>query len=56
MEAAEILEDQDISENLAARAGKQAMAQANPLEKNGYKVPLFETIIKRAAMNLISYE
>ncbi len=48
-EAAEsILVDEGVSEATAKKAADAAMENATPLEKNGYKVAIFKTIIKRA--------
>jgi xanthine dehydrogenase YagS FAD-binding subunit len=41
-----------ITPELAARAGEAAVEGARPLAKNGYKIPLTKTLVKRA---LLSY-
>jgi xanthine dehydrogenase YagS FAD-binding subunit len=41
-----------ITRELAARAGEAAVEGARPLAKNGYKIPLTKTLVKRA---LLSY-
>ena len=46
--AMKVVKGQVINEELASAAGKAAMAMATPLDKNAYKVPIFEAIIKRA--------
>ena len=33
---------------MLAEAGKLALAEAKPLEKNAYKVPLTQTLVRRA--------
>jgi xanthine dehydrogenase YagS FAD-binding subunit len=48
--AEEALKGKTIDEALARAAGKAAMADASPLEKNGYKVQLFQTIIYRTIL------
>ena len=47
-EAEAALEGKAVDENTAREAAKAALADALPLEFNGYKVPLFETVIRRA--------
>jgi xanthine dehydrogenase YagS FAD-binding subunit len=37
-----------LSAEVLAEAGKIALAQAKPLEKNAYKVPLAQTLVRRA--------
>jgi xanthine dehydrogenase YagS FAD-binding subunit len=37
-----------IDEHAAAEAGRLALAGATPLSKNAYKLPLFETLVRRA--------
>jgi xanthine dehydrogenase YagS FAD-binding subunit len=34
----------------AAEAGRAALAGATPLTKNAYKLPLFETLVRRAIL------
>lgn len=47
-----MLEGQRITADLAAQAGKIAVEGAKPLAKNGYKVKLTETIVKRTLASL----
>ncbi len=47
-EAGSAIKGELINEKTAAAAGKAAMVSATPLSQNAYKVPIFETIIKRA--------
>jgi xanthine dehydrogenase YagS FAD-binding subunit len=47
-DAESILVNEGISEESAMKAAEVAMEKAKPLEKNGYKVAIFKTIIKRA--------
>lgn len=49
-QAQEALENKVIDEANAINAAKAAMSVARPLSKNGYKVPLFESIIKQAIL------
>ncbi len=44
------LRGQQVSEQLAAAAARDAMASATPLAKNGYKVPVFEAVIRRTIL------
>lgn len=46
--AEEFLIGKEINPELAKTAGIEAMKNATPLSKNAYKVPIFETIVKRA--------
>ena len=39
-----------VSEKTAKAAGRAALAGAAPLTKNAYKVPLFETLVRRAIL------
>ena len=39
-----------INEETARAAAQEAMTKATPLAKNGYKVPLFEAIIRRTIL------
>jgi len=52
-EAAETIKGQEINKETATAAGKAAMVSATPLSQNAYKVPIFETIIKRALLALL---
>ncbi len=45
-----ILKDSILDEAAAARAAHDALDGATPLAENGYKVPLFEALIRRALM------
>jgi xanthine dehydrogenase YagS FAD-binding subunit len=51
--AMKLVKGKVISEELASSAGKAAMEKATPLSQNAYKVPIFETIIKRALLKLV---
>lgn len=44
------LTGQAVTEDVARTAAKAAMADASPMTGNGYKVPLFETIIRRTIL------
>lgn len=49
--AAEVkLIDVVISEDSARTAARQAIGSATPLAKNGYKIPIFEAIIRRTVL------
>jgi xanthine dehydrogenase YagS FAD-binding subunit len=47
-----LLAGQEITPQLAARAGESAVADAHPLAKNAYKVPLTRTIVERTILAL----
>lgn len=40
-----------IDEAVAAQAAQAALAGATPLAGNAYKVPLFETLVRRALLD-----
>jgi xanthine dehydrogenase YagS FAD-binding subunit len=42
-----------INEDTARKAAQQAMAGATPLAKNGYKIPIFEAIIRRTILRAV---
>lgn len=44
------LMNNEISEESARAAAEQAMGNATPLEKNEYKIPIFEAIIRRTIL------
>jgi xanthine dehydrogenase YagS FAD-binding subunit len=46
--AEELLIGKEINPDMAEAAGVAAMKNATPLSQNAYKVPIFETIIRRA--------
>jgi xanthine dehydrogenase YagS FAD-binding subunit len=52
--AAQVLIGKAVTEEIAGAAAEAAMEGASPLEKNGYKVPLFKTVIKRAIMKALT--
>ncbi len=43
-----------IDENTAAEAGHAALDGATPLSKNAYKLPLFETLVRRAILKAVA--
>ena len=45
-EAEEVVMGERIDADIAARAGEAAMENAQPLDQNGYKVPLFQGVIE----------
>jgi xanthine dehydrogenase YagS FAD-binding subunit len=49
-EAAEYLTGKTINEDVAAEAGRIAVAQAKPLGRNAYKVQLARVAVKRAIL------
>src|SRR5262245_17553546 len=50
IEASELLKGKEITEDLAAHAGKAAVKGAKPLGQNAYKVRLAEVAVKRAIL------
>jgi xanthine dehydrogenase YagS FAD-binding subunit len=44
------LNNSEITEDSARAAAEAAMANATPLEKNAYKVPIFEAIVRRTIL------
>ena len=51
-DAEALLTGQRITPELAAKAGEAAVAGAQPLAKNGYKVPLTRNIVQRTVLGL----
>ncbi len=51
-QAEKAMEGKDINAQNAAAAAEAAMSVARPLSKNGYKVPLFKSIIKQAILDI----
>lgn len=51
-QAQQAMEKNEINEANAIAAARAAMSVARPLSKNGYKVPLFESIIKQAILEM----
>jgi len=51
-EAEQAMENETINGDNALAAAKAAMSKARPLSKNGYKVPLFVSIIKQAILEI----
>src|SRR5258706_396450 len=47
-----MLTGQRVTPELAARAGEAALEGAQPLAKNGYKIPLTKAVVKRTALAL----
>ena len=53
-EAAEAAVAGGIDETTAAQAGDAAVAAATPLVKNGYKVEIARTTVKRTLLDMIA--
>jgi xanthine dehydrogenase YagS FAD-binding subunit len=53
--AESILVGQTIKENLARKAGRAALEGATPLARNAYKLPLFETLVRRTIMKAVAF-
>ncbi len=51
-EAERLLAGQRVTPELAAKAGEAAVAGANPLRKNGYKVPLTRAVVQRTLLDV----
>lgn len=51
-EAERLLAGQRVTPELAAQVGEAALAGANPLAKNAYKVPLTKTVVRRTVLEL----
>lgn len=52
-EAAKMLIGKTINESAASAAGKASMEKATPLSGNKYKLPIFETNVKRAILKTV---
>lgn len=52
--AEEFLKGKTLSAEVLAEAGKLALDGAEPLEKNGYKIPLTQTLVRRALTKVAS--
>ena len=50
----DLLAGQRLTETLAAQAGRLAVVGAQPLSKNGYKVQLTETLVRRTLLSLVA--
>jgi xanthine dehydrogenase YagS FAD-binding subunit len=50
LKAEEMLRGKPLTENLAEKAAAAAVADAMPLRKNGYKVPIVKTLVKRSLL------
>lgn len=50
-ESERLLVGKPVSEALAADAARAAVADATPLAKNGYKVPLLESVVRRTILD-----
>ena len=49
-----MLAGQRITPELAAKAGEAAVEGANPLAKNGYKIPLTKAVVRRTVSGLVA--
>jgi xanthine dehydrogenase YagS FAD-binding subunit len=47
-----MLAGQRITPELAAKAGEAALEGANPLAKNGYKIPLTKSVVRRTLLSV----
>ena len=53
-EVEKMLAGQRLTEELAAKAGEQAVVGARALSKNGYKIPLTKNMVKRTLVEMTS--
>lgn len=51
--ASEIISGATIDDSIIVKAAEASMQGATPLEHNGYKVPVFKTLVKRAISALV---
>ena len=51
-DAERVLVGQRVTPELAARVGEMAVADARPLSKNAYKVPLTQRVVERTIVGL----
>jgi CO/xanthine dehydrogenase FAD-binding subunit len=52
--AEDVIIGKPIDEKTAAQAATIALEGAQPLEKNGYKIPLTQALVRRALAKLVS--
>jgi xanthine dehydrogenase YagS FAD-binding subunit len=52
-EAEKVLTGKRMNADIAARAGEAAVKSAEPLEQNGYKVPLFRGVIEEELITIV---
>jgi xanthine dehydrogenase YagS FAD-binding subunit len=50
LDSERLLTGKTLSQDLAAEAARAAVADATPLSKNGYKVPLLESVVRRTIL------
>jgi len=53
IEVEEILTDKQINSKTVAKAVNVVMKNAQPLEKNGYKIPLFKGILEEELLAIV---
>jgi xanthine dehydrogenase YagS FAD-binding subunit len=51
--AEQVLVGKELTEDLARQAAKAAVADAKPLSKNAYKVPILEAVVRRTIMKCV---
>ena len=51
--AENVIKGKKVTENLVREAAREALKEAKPLEENGYKKELAETVLYRAALSLV---
>jgi len=49
-----VLTGKRVDEGVAGEAARAALEGATPLSKNSYKVPLFETLVRRAILKAMA--
>jgi xanthine dehydrogenase YagS FAD-binding subunit len=50
VESERLLIGNRVTDDLARQAARAAVAGATPLAKNGYKVPVLETVVRRTIL------
>jgi xanthine dehydrogenase YagS FAD-binding subunit len=51
LESERLLTGKNISEELARSAARAAVADATPLSRNAYKVPVLEAVVRRTLLS-----
>lgn len=51
-----VLTGRRIDEGVAVQAARAALQGATPLSKNGYKLPMFETLVHRAVLKALAWK
>jgi xanthine dehydrogenase YagS FAD-binding subunit len=54
-EAEAVMVGKPVSEEIASAAGRAALTGAAPLTKNAYKLPILETLVRRAILSVADH-